>query len=184
MSLWLDKYRPTTLDKLTLQPNLTARLKKVANSPQFPHLLFYGPPGAGKRTRVMGVLREMFGPSVEKVRETAYPHSTAALPIPPSTNAGGDRHAPHMASPLLTETIVFSTTPLQLKVEHREFKLEGASKSVELTVVSSNHHVELNPSDAVRASGSGPSARPPVHPRLPRASLLAGTGRASPIRRW
>ena len=37
----------------------------------------------------------------------------------------------------------------QLKVEHREFKLEGASKSVELTVVSSNHHVELNPSDAV-----------------------------------
>jgi DNA polymerase III delta prime subunit len=30
----------------------------------------------------------------------------------------------------------------------REFKLDGVAKAVELTVVASNHHVELNPSDA------------------------------------
>ena len=101
MALWLDKHRPANLDKLTLHPNLNDRLRKVANSPQFPHLLFYGPPGSGKRTRIMCVLREMFGGSVEK-----------------------------------------------LKVEHREFKLDGVAKAVELTVVASNHHVELNPSDA------------------------------------
>ena len=34
MSLWLDKHRPTNLDKLNLHEPLNARLRKVANSPQ------------------------------------------------------------------------------------------------------------------------------------------------------
>ena len=33
----------------------------------FPHVMVYGPPGAGKKTRVMGMLRETFGSGVEKV---------------------------------------------------------------------------------------------------------------------
>lgn len=32
-----------------------------------PHLLFYGPSGAGKRTRMMAALRELYGPSIDKV---------------------------------------------------------------------------------------------------------------------
>ena len=43
MSLWLDKYRPKNLDKLTINDDLTRRLHAIADSPQFPHLLFYGP---------------------------------------------------------------------------------------------------------------------------------------------
>ena len=31
-------------------------------------MLFYGPSGAGKKTRIACVLRELFGKSVEKVR--------------------------------------------------------------------------------------------------------------------
>jgi replication factor C subunit 3/5 len=31
-------------------------------------MLFYGPSGAGKKTRLTAVLREIFGPSVDKVK--------------------------------------------------------------------------------------------------------------------
>ena len=36
-----------------------------------PHLLLYGPSGAGKKTLVMAILREMFGASADKVRMNA-----------------------------------------------------------------------------------------------------------------
>ena len=60
-----------------------------------------GPSGAGKKTRVMALLRQLHGSSVEK-----------------------------------------------LKVEARSFKFGSSSTTTDLTLVSSAHHVELNPSDA------------------------------------
>ena len=68
MSLWVDKYRPNSLAKLSLHPEVTSKLFSLAHSEELPHLLFYGPPGAGKKTRVMALLREIFGAGVEKIK--------------------------------------------------------------------------------------------------------------------
>eukprot|EP01097_Dermamoeba_algensis_P007602 TRINITY_DN4841_c0_g1_i1.p1 TRINITY_DN4841_c0_g1~~TRINITY_DN4841_c0_g1_i1.p1 ORF type:complete len:305 (-),score=64.00 TRINITY_DN4841_c0_g1_i1:280-1194(-) len=75
--LWVDKYRPTSLEKMELHEELNGRLKLLAQSGDFPHLLFYGPPGAGKKTRITGFLRELYGSSVEKLK---VEHKSFKLP--------------------------------------------------------------------------------------------------------
>ena len=101
MSLWVDKHRPKKLSDLDYHTNLSDQLgRMVQGKGDFPHMLVYGPSGAGKKTRIMALLRELHGPSVERLR-----------------------------------------------VEQRAFKF-GTTQPVELTLVSSPHHIELNPSDA------------------------------------
>lgn len=48
MSLWVDKYRPKTLSKLDFHTQQAENLKKFVKKGDFPHLLVYGPSGAGK----------------------------------------------------------------------------------------------------------------------------------------
>ncbi|KAK0469585.1 P-loop containing nucleoside triphosphate hydrolase protein [Desarmillaria tabescens] len=68
MSLWVDQYRPRALDDLHYHQGLSTRLKALASSGDFPHMLFYGPSGAGKKTRITCTLRQLFGPGVEKLK--------------------------------------------------------------------------------------------------------------------
>lgn len=66
--LWVDKHRPSTLSRLSLHPDLTPRLRRLATGGDLPHLLFYGPAGGGKRTRILALLRELYGPGVERTK--------------------------------------------------------------------------------------------------------------------
>ncbi|KAL8740264.1 MAG: hypothetical protein Q9190_007012 [Brigantiaea leucoxantha] len=68
MALLVDKYRPRSLEQLTYHENLSSRLRSLAQSGDFPHLLIYGPSGAGKKTRIVATLRELYGPGVEKIK--------------------------------------------------------------------------------------------------------------------
>jgi replication factor C subunit 3/5 len=69
MVLWVDKYRPSRLGHLQFHPGLTHRLESMArDADNLPHLLFHGPSGAGKRTRVFCLLREIYGSGAAKVR--------------------------------------------------------------------------------------------------------------------
>jgi len=68
MSLWVDKHRPKRLAKLDYHQEQAEHLGKLVKGGDFPHLLVYGPPGAGKKTRVMCLLREMYGAGVERLR--------------------------------------------------------------------------------------------------------------------
>lgn len=100
MSLWVDKYRPTSLSKLDYHLAQAQYLKQLVQSGDFPHLLVYGPSGAGKKTRIMCLLKELYGPGVER-----------------------------------------------LKMSHQTFTAPS-SKRVDIVTISSNYHVEVNPSDA------------------------------------
>ncbi|XP_024045535.1 replication factor C subunit 3 isoform X1 [Citrus clementina] len=66
--LWVDKYRPKTLDQVIVHQDIAQNLKKLVTEQDCPHLLFYGPPGSGKKTLIMALLRQVFGPGAEKVK--------------------------------------------------------------------------------------------------------------------
>ncbi|KAH8831431.1 P-loop containing nucleoside triphosphate hydrolase protein [Flagelloscypha sp. PMI_526] len=68
MSLWVDEFRPRKLDDLHYHLALSDRLRSLASSGDFPHMLFYGPSGAGKKTRIGCTLRQLFGPGVERLK--------------------------------------------------------------------------------------------------------------------
>lgn len=99
MSLWVDKYRPRDLHKLDFHKQQATNLKKMTQQGDFPHLLVYGPPGAGKKTRIMCLLKELYGSGVERLR-----------------------------------------------MEHMNFTTPS-NKKLEIMTVSSNYHIEVNPSD-------------------------------------
>mmetsp|Transcript_18868 Transcript_18868/g.34222 ORF Transcript_18868/g.34222 Transcript_18868/m.34222 type:complete len:355 (-) Transcript_18868:81-1145(-) len=100
--LWVDKYRPLSFDNFDINKDIANNLKCLVNTGDFPHTLLYGPAGAGKKTLVKALLREIYGPGVEKIQVT--------------------------------------TNPWTIELPNR--KLE-----IELTTITSNYHVEMNPSD-------------------------------------
>lgn len=68
MVLWVDKHRPTSIAKLECHSELSKRLQALATDGDIPHLLFHGPSGSGKKTRIMALLREIFGAGSEKLK--------------------------------------------------------------------------------------------------------------------
>lgn len=90
--LWVDVHRPKALDKLDYGQDQAECLQRLVRAPprarallasrrrrimrrrfaqaeagDVPHMLFHGPPGSGKKTRIMAFLRAVYGPGVAKV---------------------------------------------------------------------------------------------------------------------
>ncbi|CAP22811.1 Protein CBR-RFC-3 [Caenorhabditis briggsae] len=70
MALWVDKYRPKELlGKDGVDYHLEqAKHLKFLSADCMPHLLFCGPSGAGKKTRIKCLLRELYGVGVDKTQ--------------------------------------------------------------------------------------------------------------------
>ncbi|SNX82284.1 probable RFC5 - DNA replication factor C, 40 KD subunit [Melanopsichium pennsylvanicum] len=66
--LFVDKYRPKALSELHYHPGLSERLTSLAAHEDFPHILMYGPTGAGKKTRIACLLRELYGSGTYKLK--------------------------------------------------------------------------------------------------------------------
>lgn len=59
--IWVEKYRPKTLEEVVGQEEIVERLKAYATAGNMPHLLFAGPAGTGKTTCAIALARDMFG---------------------------------------------------------------------------------------------------------------------------
>jgi replication factor C subunit 3/5 len=102
MVLLVDKHRPQTFDKMTIHKDISQQLKGIVGGGDFPHLLLYGPSGGGKKTRVMALLRQVYGAKVEN-----------------------------------------------MKLENKEIKVGSQlNKTITITTLSSQCHIEINPSDS------------------------------------
>ena len=80
----------------------------------------YGPSGAGKKTRIMCLLRELYGSGAEKLR-IEHMNFTVRISL-------------YALIACLFNSSSHAQTP--------------SKKKLEISTVSSNYHVEINPSDA------------------------------------
>jgi replication factor C subunit 2/4 len=60
-TLWVEKYRPQTLNDICSQNNVIEILKSVLIKKNMPHLIFYGPSGSGKTSTILSLANDLFG---------------------------------------------------------------------------------------------------------------------------
>ncbi|WP_254864603.1 replication factor C small subunit [Halovivax gelatinilyticus] len=59
--IWIEKYRPDSLDEVKGHENIVPRLKKYVETDDLPHLMFAGPAGVGKTASAGAIARELYG---------------------------------------------------------------------------------------------------------------------------
>lgn len=117
-------------------------------------MLFYGPSGAGKKTRILCTLRALFGPGVEKVRVPSPllgPNSPLAASGSSNASAGRTMTADFAALPARSRP-----PAAQVKIDQRVF-VTPSRRKLDVNVVQSNYHIELTPSSVpLLSSASAP----------------------------
>jgi replication factor C small subunit len=63
LDLWVEVYRPKTLDEMVGQEEVVKRLKGFLEKKSLPNMIFAGPPGVGKTTAALCLARELYGDS-------------------------------------------------------------------------------------------------------------------------
>ena len=59
--IWIEKYRPQTLEEIHGQEEIVERLSSYIEQDDVPHLLFSGQAGVGKTTAATAIAREIYG---------------------------------------------------------------------------------------------------------------------------
>lgn len=53
---WVEKYRPTSIDDIVLDPLNNVIITRMIETNYFPNILLYGPPGTGKTTTIINLI--------------------------------------------------------------------------------------------------------------------------------
>jgi len=60
-TVWVERYRPSTLDEVMGNENEVARLKDWVGDPSMPNVLLWGPQGTGKTAAAVAFARDKYG---------------------------------------------------------------------------------------------------------------------------
>ncbi len=60
-NIWTEKYRPQKFSEVKGQDDIVKRVKAFVDKKNLPHLLFSGPPGVGKTTLSLVIVKELYG---------------------------------------------------------------------------------------------------------------------------
>ncbi len=60
-SIWTEKYRPKDFSEIVGQKEIVERAKAFVKQRNLPHLLFVGPPGVGKSTLALVIVKKLYG---------------------------------------------------------------------------------------------------------------------------
>jgi len=81
--IWVEKYRPKTLDDIINQSEIIQSLKKLIQEKNVPHMLFTGPPGVGKTATalafVMDLYKEEWRNNVLELNASVHPETKIRL---------------------------------------------------------------------------------------------------------
>ena len=55
---WVEKYRPTTFNEIVLDPYNKIIMENIIKNNTFPNVLFFGPPGTGKTTTIINLIKK------------------------------------------------------------------------------------------------------------------------------
>lgn len=87
-ALWSEKYRPDSFETLDFHEEISMQFQNLIQQGDMPHLVLYGPDGAGKRTRVNCLLSKLYGKAATKpVKDVfTFKNNSTTIEIPIRTS--------------------------------------------------------------------------------------------------
>ncbi len=72
MPLLVDEYAPQKYEDIFFHKEIYDRLKMMSKDNSIPHIIFHGPPGAGKKTMINIFLKMIYGESISNLTTSSY----------------------------------------------------------------------------------------------------------------